>query len=86
MPRKESLFGDADCERPACDDVKKALPTTSLDELRAMATKRNVNQKVECPPRSAALGRSSWTLLHSMVRTLPKTRRKQDRRIPLAFS
>jgi hypothetical protein len=70
MPRKGGLFGDADCERPACDDVKKALPT-SLDDLTTMVAKRAAaDQKVECPPRSADLGRSSWKLLHSMVRII----------------
>ena len=74
MPRKEGLFGEADCERPACDDVKKALPTTSLDDLTMTlaAAKRGAaaTNKVECPPRGADLGRSSWKLLHSMVRSI----------------
>ena len=59
---------DEDCERPSCDDVKKALPA-SMEELQAMAKKQKEKQKVECPPNSAELGRSSWKLLHSMVRT-----------------
>jgi hypothetical protein len=58
---------EEDCERPACDDIKKALPS-SIDEAKAMSKKLASKQKVQCPPRSAELGRSSWNLLHSMVR------------------
>lgn len=64
------LFGDEDCERPACDDVKQALPK-SMEELQAMAQKHAANKKVECPPRSAELGRSSWKLLHAMTAWYP---------------
>lgn len=64
--KARGLFGDEDCERPACDDVKQALPK-SMEELQAMAQKHAANKKVECPPRSAELGRSSWKLLHAMV-------------------
>jgi hypothetical protein len=59
------LFHD-DCERPSCDDITKALPT-SMEEFQAMSKKAKENKKVECPLRSAQLGRSSWNLLHSMV-------------------
>lgn len=61
------LFDNDDCERPACDDIKKALPS-STEELQAMSQKLAAKKKVQCPPRSAELGRSSWKLLHSMVR------------------
>ena len=61
------LFDNDDCERPACDDIKKALPS-STEELQAMSQKLASKKKVQCPPRSAELGRSSWKLLHSMVR------------------
>jgi hypothetical protein len=61
------LFGDEDCERPACDDIKQTLPK-SMEEFQAMTQKHAAKKKVECPPRSAELGRSSWKLLHSMVR------------------
>lgn len=64
---QSGLFGEEDCERPSCDDIKQALPK-SMEELQAMAQKHAAKKKVECPPRSAELGRSSWKLLHSMVR------------------
>jgi hypothetical protein len=69
--KKKGLFLDEDCERPACDDIQKSLPK-SMEELQAMTAKNKQQQqkkKVECPPRTAELGRSSWKLLHSMVRT-----------------
>lgn len=68
-PQKTKLgLMEEDCERPACDDIKKSLPT-SMEELKAMAKKQAAKEKVHCPPRTAELGRSSWKLLHSMVRT-----------------
>lgn len=60
------LFGDEDCDRPACDDVKKALPQ-SMEDIKVLTAKHAAKKKVECPPRSAELGRSSWKLLHGMV-------------------
>jgi hypothetical protein len=68
--KKKGLFLDEDCIRPACDDIQKSLPK-SMEELQAMTAKNKQQQqtkKVECPPRTAELGRSSWKLLHSMVR------------------
>ncbi|CAJ1936734.1 unnamed protein product [Cylindrotheca closterium] len=63
---------EEDCERPACDDVKKMLPS-SLDEAKQLSQKLASKQKVQCPPRSAELGRSSWKLLHSMAAWYPET-------------
>jgi mitochondrial FAD-linked sulfhydryl oxidase len=63
-----------DCDRPACDDIKAALPT-SMAEIEAMkkwmAEKGRSETKVECPPKSAELGRGSWKLLHSMAAWYP---------------
>jgi hypothetical protein len=66
-----------DCDRPACDDIANmmhqaasASATTKDGSLTQAATPRK--QKLEakrCPPGIAELGQSSWTLLHSMVRT-----------------
>jgi FAD-linked sulfhydryl oxidase len=66
------VFNDADCERPACDDIKGALPK-SMAEIEAMKKKMAKKQEknVECPPRTAELGRSSWKLLHSMAAWYP---------------
>lgn len=66
--QRESLFGEEDCERPACDDIKQALPK-SMEEVQALTQKHAAKQKVECPPRGAELGRSSWKLMHTMVRS-----------------
>lgn len=51
-----------DCDRPACDDVVGAM-TAALGRVQ-----NQQKAQVECPPNSPELGRSSWTLLHSMVR------------------
>jgi hypothetical protein len=75
--KKNSPFED-DCERPACEDIKKALPN-SLEDLQAMSQKLAAKKKLECPPRSAELGRSSWKLLHSMVRFYCKSLSKEVR-------
>jgi hypothetical protein len=64
-----SLF-EEDCDRPACDDIKNALPS-SLQDLEAMSKKHAASRKVQCPPRSAEIGRSSWNLLHSMAAWYP---------------
>lgn len=60
------IFGE-DCERPACDTIKQAMPG-SMEALQELSAKQKAKKKVECPPRSAELGRSSWKLLHTMVR------------------
>jgi hypothetical protein len=64
--KKGGLFDD-DCDRPSCDDIKQALPK-SMEEFQALTKKHAAKKKVECPLRSAELGRSSWNLLHTMVR------------------
>mmetsp|Transcript_100158 Transcript_100158/g.287738 ORF Transcript_100158/g.287738 Transcript_100158/m.287738 type:complete len:167 (-) Transcript_100158:241-741(-) len=73
------LFGDEDCERPACDDIKRNIPK-SLEQLQAMTEKHAAKKKVECPPRSAELGRSSWKLLHSMAAWYPEEPSNEDQR------
>ena len=71
--KKESLFpGADDCERPSCEDVKKALPS-SMEELKAMSERHKKAQakNVKCPIRSSELGHSSWNLLHTMAAWYP---------------
>eukprot|EP00934_Nitzschia_sp_Nitz4_P003715 Nitzschia sp. Nitz4//scaffold29_size155292//67567//68205//NITZ4_002657-RA/size155292-processed-gene-0.46-mRNA-1//-1//CDS//3329546445//3705//frame0 len=75
---KDSLFGDQDCERPACDDIKQALPK-SMEDLQAMAKKHQAKKKVECPPRSAEIGRSTWKLLHTMAAWYPDKPTNEDK-------
>ena len=65
-----------DCDRPACDDTVSALSAA----LRRVSENKGVTENEAslettlpreysaCPPNSAELGRSTWTLLHSMVR------------------
>ena len=58
---------EEDCERPSCDDIKNVLKT-SLDQLDSKANKKAASKDVQCPPGKGEIGRSSWKLLHSMVR------------------
>jgi len=64
------VFQDADCERPACDEMKAVLPE-SMAELEEMKKKYDRQKKVECPPGSAELGLGTWKLLHSMTAWYP---------------
>jgi hypothetical protein len=63
------------CDRPACDDTVTAL-SAALDRISLQSktigdTNTNTHEKpIECPPSKDSLGRSSWSLLHSMVRLL----------------
>lgn len=76
---------DDDCERPACDDVKAALPS-SMEEFEAMKKKYDKRKKVECPPGSAELGVGTWKLLHSMAAWYPdKPTKKQKDNITSFF-
>jgi hypothetical protein len=81
-PPSFSTFID-DCSRPACDDMtsmmKQAQERSSHTAANTgTAVAASQTPSVECPPNSAFLGRSSWTLLHSMVRIgLPFVSTKQ---------
>lgn len=72
MDEKTKMLID-DCERPACDDMQsmfqkaaeaasKKPKDSSQEPKKKAAANRN-----ECPAGSSELGRSTWTLLHSMV-------------------
>jgi hypothetical protein len=68
---------DDDCDRPACDDTVSALKSAmdrfqsrrSSPPVASSPTKSKQEDIVECPPTSPELGRASWALLHSMVRS-----------------
>jgi hypothetical protein len=55
------LFGEDDCDRPACHDM--------MSQMKKASQASQDKKAVECPPNSGVLGRASWTLLHTMVRT-----------------
>ena len=61
---------NTDCDRPACEDTVSAL-SNALNRLKNQKITDNPNsrdsKKKECPPSKDSIGRSSWTLLHSMV-------------------
>ena len=57
-----------DCDRPACEDTVTAL-SQALNRLRKVTDKNaDAGSIRSCPPKKDAIGKSSWTLLHSMVR------------------
>lgn len=66
-----------DCDRPACEDTVSAL-SSALNRLNEKKKKggKGAMKNTTCPPTKDYIGKSSWTLLHSMVR-----RRKQNRRL-----
>eukprot|EP00732_Lithocolla_globosa_P007427 Lithocolla_globosa_v1_NODE_9475_length_703_cov_3.158951.p1 type:complete len:151 gc:universal NODE_9475_length_703_cov_3.158951:670-218(-) len=57
------------CEERACNDYEdsKAAMTNSNNRPRKGKKKR-----VECPPDKSEIGRSTWTLLHTMAAYYPK--------------
>ena len=75
----QRVFESEDCERPACDDVKAALPS-SMAEFEKMKKLYDKQKKLECPPGSAELGVGAWKLLHSMAAWYPDqpTKKQQD--------
>ena len=67
-----------DCERPACDDMVSMLKAASDRAHKAEVDKQikdeeKISAAIQCPPKSAELGRSSWTLLHTMVSQVSET-------------
>jgi hypothetical protein len=48
-----------DCDRPSCDDM--------VGMMKQAMNRSKEKEKVECPPTSPELGRSTWTLLHTLV-------------------
>lgn len=73
-------MGGEDCDRPACDDTKSALSAAlkrvgDSSGVGADQKKPSSNRKEKkgtsydaCPPSKDALGASTWSLIHSMVR------------------
>ena len=67
-----------DCDRPACEDTVSAL-TAALARVKTKSPSATGGGKgigrgdlsapaAACPPTSGLLGKSSWNLVHSMVR------------------
>lgn len=71
MTRK-NLFED-NCDRPACAEISSMMKqaaeaSSTAAHAKPKSTVTKATTTANCPPGSAALGQSSWTLLHSMVR------------------
>mmetsp|Transcript_15941 Transcript_15941/g.22708 ORF Transcript_15941/g.22708 Transcript_15941/m.22708 type:complete len:105 (-) Transcript_15941:589-903(-) len=76
-----SFSKQKDCDRPACEETVAAL-SASLNRLKAnQAINESIYVKttnssrslgsdsdLPCPPTKDQIGKSSWTLLHTMVR------------------
>lgn len=66
-----------DCDRPACEETVSAL-SNALNRLKEKKKKKSTissgtvgeEKKMACPPSKDYIGKSSWTLLHSMVRRI----------------
>lgn len=61
------------CDRPACDDM-----VSMLKKAQAYSADQKAADTIVCPPNSAELGRSSWTLLHSMAAWYPDSPSEKD--------
>jgi hypothetical protein len=69
-PAKDESSLLDDCERPACDNMLAMMKNVQKAIHRPAAPPAQEKDvvAVECPPTSAELGRSTWNLLHTMVR------------------
>ena len=75
--------GMDDCERPACAGIASAMK--AFRERQEKENNQNESVPQECPPDSAALGRSSWSLLHSMAAWYPERPTQQDKTLMEGF-
>eukprot|EP00540_Astrosyne_radiata_P022180 CAMPEP_0116859128 /NCGR_PEP_ID=MMETSP0418-20121206/21607_1 /TAXON_ID=1158023 /ORGANISM="Astrosyne radiata, Strain 13vi08-1A" /LENGTH=128 /DNA_ID=CAMNT_0004493229 /DNA_START=12 /DNA_END=398 /DNA_ORIENTATION=- len=74
-----------DCERPSCEDTVSAL-SAAMNRIQANSTTTTTtSSKPECPPRSAELGRSTWTFLHSMAAWYPEKPTHQEKKLMTNF-
>jgi len=90
----ESLFQKADdCDRPACEETVSALSqamsrigskTKTMNKKPATgnggvsSSSASLVSSSPCPPTKDAIGKSSWTLLHSMAAWYPDTPTKDE--------
>jgi len=75
---------DDDCDRPACFETVTAIS----DALKRIKNKNKVNhldpsisnslKTVTCPPSKDFIGKSTWTLLHSMAAWYPENPTKKE--------
>ncbi|KAJ5111261.1 hypothetical protein N7532_001796 [Penicillium argentinense] len=66
---------------PAASSTSSSTSTASTVPLAAPATPSSSSIPADCPPDVEELGRSTWTLLHSMAATYPEkadTKQQED--------
>ena len=65
-----------DCDRPACEETVSALSSAlnRLNEKKKKGGAGAIKNTATCPPTKDYIGKSSWTLLHSMVRERQQNR------------
>jgi len=85
----ESIFQKADdCDRPACEETVSALSqalsrignnTKTAGKTTASGKGEVSSSSMSCPPTKDAIGKSSWTLMHSMAAWYPEKATKYEK-------
>jgi len=66
------------CDRPACEETVTAI-SAALERIGKKTTNTEISSsKIECPPSKDSLGKSSWTLLHSMAAWYPENPTQEE--------
>jgi len=73
-----------DCDRPACDGVADFM-TAAMGRIQHQNQVKQKIYEAECPPNSPQLGRSSWTLLHSMAAWYPENPSTEEQNMMVNF-
>lgn len=87
----KNILENDDCDRPACDDTMSALSKAlkhsqqGTSTTNHSATTTTTRTTIHCPPTKAAIGTSSWDLLHSMTAWYPDKPTVEDQTLMKQF-